>query len=320
MDRKDLTRKAFGEALAEYGATNPNIVVLVADVSSSVLTTYFAQKFPERFFNVGIAEAGMVDTAVGLALGGTIPFVNTFAGLLLRATEQIRTCVAYARTNVKLIGGYGGLSDFKDGPTHHSVIDIAVMRAMPNIAVLVPADSIEAKKMIPLIAQYQGPVYMRISRAEMPIIFDDNHKVEIGKGVVVRNGRDITIIANGYMVSRSVKAANLLSSRGIDARVLNIHTVKPLDISLIRKCAEETRAIVTVEEHSTIGGLGSAIAEALVREYPVPVQMIGIADTFTETALDYDSLLDHYGMSVEDIVKAVQRALDQKKGLNEINR
>jgi len=315
MDNKDLTRKVFGEALAEYGATNPNIVVLTADVSSSVLTTYFAQKFPERFFNVGIAEAGMVDTAVGLALGGTIPFVNTFAALLLRATEQIRTCVAYAKTNVKLIGAYAGLSDFKDGSTHHAIIDVAVMRAMPDMVVLVPADSVEAKKMIPLIVQHQGPVYVRISRAEMPIIFDDSHKVEIGKGVVVRNGRDVTLITNGHMLSRSLDAANLLSSRGIEARVVNIHTVKPLDVPLIRKCAEETGAVVTAEEHSIIGGLGSAVAEVLVRECPVPIEMVGIADTFVETALDHDSILDHCGMSVEDIVKAAQRALEQKKRL-----
>jgi len=313
MDKKDLTRKIFGEALAEYGATNPDIVVLVADVSSSVMTTSFAEKVPERFFNVGIAEAGMVDTAVGFALGGFVPFANTFAGLLLRATEQIRTCVAYANTNVKLIGGFAGLSNFKDGPTHHSIMDVAIMRAMPNIAVLVPADSIEAKKMVPLVAQHQGPVYVRISRGEMPIIFDDNHEVEIGKGVVVRNGRDITLIANGHMLSRSLEAADLLSSRGIDARVLNIHTVKPLDVPLIRKCAEETGAMVTVEEHSIIGGLGSAVAEAIVREYPVPVEMVGIADKFTETSRDFDALLDHYGMSVEDIVKAAQRALDKKK-------
>lgn len=313
MDKKDMTRRVFGEALAEYGAANPDVVVLVADVSSSVMTTSFAEKVPERFFNVGVAEAGMVDTAVGFALGGLVPFVNTFAGLLLRATEQIRTCVAYANTNVKLIGGFAGLSNFKDGPTHHSIMDVAIMRAMPNIVVLVPADSIEAKKMIPLIAQHQGPVYLRISRAEMPIIFDDNHKVEIGKGVVMRDGRDVTITANGHMLSRSLDAAGLLSSRGIDARVVNIHTVKPLDIPLIRKCAEETGAMVTVEEHSIIGGLGSAVAEVVVRECPVPVEMIGIADRFTETALDFDSLLDHYGMSVEDIAKAAQRALKQKK-------
>jgi len=313
MDNKDMTRKIFGEAMAEYGAANPDIVVLVADVSSSVMTTSFAQKVPDRFFNVGVAEAGMVDTAVGFALGGLVPFANTFAGLLLRATEQIRTCVAYANTNVKLIGGFAGLSNFKDGSTHHSIMDVAIMRAMPNIVVLVPADSIEAKKMIPLVAQHQGPVYVRISRAEMPIIFDDNHKVEIGKGVVVRDGRDITLIANGHMVSRSLEAANLLSSRGIDARVVNIHTVKPLDIPLIRKCAQETGAMVTVEEHSIIGGLGSAVAEAIVRECPVPVEMVGIADKFAETSRDFDTLLDQYGMSVEDIVKAAQRALEQKK-------
>ena len=313
MDNKDMTRKIFGEALAEYGATNPKVVVLVADVSSSVMTTAFAQKVPDRFFNVGIAEAGMVDTAVGFALGGMIPFANTFAGLLLRATEQIRTCVAYANTNVKLVGGFAGLSNFKDGPTHHSIMDVAIMRAMPNMVVLVPADSIEAKKMIPLITEYEGPVYVRISRAEMPIIFDDNHKVEIGNGVVVRNGKDVTIIANGHMLSRSLEAADILSSRGIDARVVNIHTVKPLDVPLIRKSAEETGAIVTAEEHSIIGGLGSAIAEVLVRECPVPVQMVGIADEFADTARDFDALLDHCGMSVEDIAKAAQRALEQKK-------
>jgi transketolase len=313
MDNKDMTRKIFGEALAEYGATNPKIVVLVADVSSSMMTTAFAQKVPDRFFNVGIAEAGMVDTAVGFALGGMVPFAGTFAGLLLRATEQIRTCVAYANTNVKLVGGFAGLSNFKDGPTHHSIMDVAIMRAMPNMVVLVPSDSIEAKKMIPLISEYEGPVYIRISRAEMPIIFDDNHKVEIGKGVVVRNGKDVTIIANGHMLSRSLEAAKLLSSRGIDARVVNIHTVKPLDVSLIKKCAEETGAIVTAEEHSVIGGLGSAVAEVLVRECPVPVQMVGVADKFAETARDFDALLDHCGMSVENIAKAAQRALEQKK-------
>lgn len=312
MNNKDLTRKIFGETLAEYGAANPDVVVLVADVSSSMLTTTFAQKVPERFFNVGIAEAGMVDTAVGFALGGMIPFANTFAGLLLRATEQIRTCVAYANTNVKLVGGYAGLSNWKDGSTHHSIMDVAIMRAMPNMVVLVPADSIEAKKMVPLIARHEGPVYVRISREEMPIIFDDNYKVEIGKGVVVRDGKDVTILANGHMLSRSLEAAKLLSSQGIKAKVVNIHTVKPLDIPLIKKCAEETGAIVTAEEHSIIGGLGSAVAEALVRECPVPVEMVGIADKFVETARDFDSLLDHYGMSVEDIVKAARQAIDKK--------
>lgn len=313
MFKKDLTRKAFGEALTEYGAINPDVVVLAADVSSSVMTTSFAQKFPERFFNVGIAEAGMVDTAVGLALGGAIPFANTFAGLFLRATEQIRSCVAYANTNVKLIGSFAGLSNFKDGATHHSIMDIAILRAMPNMTVLVPADSTETKLMIPLIAEYRGPVYMRVSRSEMPILFDANHKVEIGKGNVIRDGKDVSIIANGHLLSRSLEAAAILSAKGIEARVVNIHTVKPLDTALIRKCAEETGAIVTAEEHSVIGGLGSAVAEAVVRECPVPVEMIGIADKFVETARDFDLLLDHYGMSVENIAQAAQQVVNQKR-------
>jgi transketolase len=318
MDKKDLTRKIFGEALAEYGTANHKIVVLVADVSSSVMTTTFEQKVPERFFNVGIAEAGMVDTAVGLALGGLIPFASTFAGLLIRATEQIRTCVAYANTNVKLIGAFAGLSNFKDGPTHHSIMDVAIMRAMPNMVVLVPSDSIEAKKMIPLVAEHEGPVYVRLSRGEMPVIFDESHKVEIGKGVVVRAGEDITIIANGHMLSRSLEAADLLKAQGIGARVVNIHTVKPLDVPLLKKCAEETGAVVTVEEHSIIGGLGSAVAETLVRENPVPVEMVGIADRFAETSRGFDELLDRYGMSVADIAKAAQRALSQRRKLKRL--
>ncbi len=312
MPDKDMTRKIFGEALAEYGLKNKKVVVLTADVSSSVMTTFFAEKVPERFFNVGIAEAGMVDTAVGFALGGMIPFANTFAALLLRATEQIRTCVAYADTNVKIVGSFAGLSNFKDGPTHHSIMDVAVLRAMPNMTILVPSDSIEAKKMIPLIAEHEGPVYIRISRAEMPIIYDESHKVEIGKGVVVHDGNDVAIVTNGHMLSRSLEAADKLSSQGIKARVVDLHTVKPVDITLLRKCAEETGAIVTVEEHSIVGGLGSAVAETLVGETPVPIKMVGIADTFTETSKDFDSLLDKYGMAVDDIVKAAQQAVKQK--------
>jgi transketolase len=312
MPDKDMTRKIFGEALAEYGQKNEKVVVLTADVSSSVMTTFFAEKVPQRFFNVGIAEAGMIDTAVGFALGGMIPFANTFAALLLRATEQIRTCVAYADTNVKIVGSFAGLSNFKDGPTHHSIMDVAVLRAMPNMTILVPSDSIEAKKMIPLVAEHEGPVYVRISRAEMPVIYDENHKVEIGKGVVVREGNDVAIIANGHMLSRSLEAADKLGTQGIKARIVDLHTVKPLDIPLLRKCAEETGAIVTVEEHSVIGGLGSAVAEALVGEISVPIKIVGIADTFTETSQDFDSLLDKYGMAVDDIVGATQQAIKRK--------
>ena len=312
MFKLDNTRQIFGEALAEYGVENKKVVVVTADVSSSVMTTLFAQKNPERFFNVGIAEAGMVDTAVGFALSGFIPFANTFAALLLRATEQIRTCVAYANTNVKIVGSFAGLSDAKDGATHHSIMELAVFRAMPNMTVIVPSDSIEARKMIPLMAELEGPAYIRISRAEMPIIFDENHKVEIGKGITVRDGNDVSIIANGHLLSRALEAADKLSSQGIKARVVNMHTIKPLDMPLLRKCARETGAIVTAEEHSIIGGLGSAVAEATADENPVPVKRIGVADKFTESSKELDPLLDKYGMAVDDIVKAAQQAVKQK--------
>jgi transketolase len=313
MDKKDLTRQIFGEALAEYGSQNKKVVVLVADVSSSVMTGFFEKKCPERFFNVGIAEAGMVDTAVGFALAGMVPFINTFAFLFTRAGEQISTCVAYARTNVKLVGGFAGISNFKDGPTHHSINDVALMRMMPNMVVLVPADSVEARKMIPLAAEYDGPVYIRISRESMPVIFDDSHKVEIGKGVKVLDGNDVTIIANGHMVSRSMEAAAVLKSKGITARVINMYSVKPFDSALVRKCAAETGAIVTAEEHSIIGGLGSAVADLAATSCPVPIEMVGIADTFTETSTSFDSLLDRYGMSVVDVVRAAERAILRKR-------
>ncbi|MCD6219439.1 transketolase family protein [Candidatus Calescamantes bacterium] len=312
MYEKISARKVFGETLAEYGAINTEIVVLVADVSASVRTDYFANKFPERFFNIGIAEAGMVDVAVGLALGGMIPFVNTFAGLYLRAIEQIRTCVSYAQTNVKLIGGYAGLSDFKDGPTHHSIMDIATMRAMPNMTIVVPADITEIKKMIPLIAEYQGPVYMRISRAEMPVIFDEAHNIEIGRAVNISDGSDVSIIATGSMVARSLQAKEILSKEGISAKVINMHTIKPLDISAVKE-ASQTGAIVTVEEHSVIGGLGSAVTEALSDNSSVVIKRVGINDTFAETSLNYEELLDHYGMGVEDIVRTAKDTLNIKK-------
>jgi len=306
-------REAFGKSLVEVGTANPNVVVLVADVSSSVMTNYFAEEFPERFFNVGIQEAGMVDVAVGFALAGMIPFVNTFAGLFLRTMEQIRTCVAYAKTNVKLVGGYSGVSDFKDGPTHHSIVDIAIMRAMPDLVVIGPADATEVKKILPLVAEYDGPVYMRISRADTPLVFNEDYKVEIGKGVVVQNGDDLTLIGNGVMLLRCLEAAKILAKEGVSCRVINIHTVKPLDISLLQQAAEETGAMVSAEEHSIIGGLGSAVAEALAGFYPVPLERVGIADRFAETALDFESLLDHYGMGVNDIVEAAHCALRHKE-------
>jgi len=313
MTKKVSMRIAYGQALADYGEINPDVVVLDADVSASTQTHYFAARFPERFFNVGVAEAGMVDVAAGLALGGKIPFANTFASLIaLRAAEQVRTCVAYARTNVKLAAAYSGLSDSRDGPTHHSVIDIAVMRAMPNLAVVVAADATEARKLVPAVAEYDGPVYLRLSRAEVPVVFGDDHEVEIGKGSVLHDGTDVTVMATGVMVSRALLAAERLGQEGVEARVVSLHTIKPLDRELILASVEKTSAVVTVEEHSIIGGLGGAVAELLGEVLPVPVVRVGIRDTFTDTG-PYEALLDHFGMSVADIVSAAHRAIGMKK-------
>lgn len=308
-------RQAYGLALAEYGATNPRLVVLDADTSSSTLSGYFAERFPQRFINAGIAEPCMVDVAVGLALGGKVPFVNGFAALLaLRALEQIRTCVCYARRNVKLVASYAGLSDYKDGPTHHSITDIATMRALPEMRVIVPADAYEAACWVPVVAESEGPVYLRISRAATIPVHGATVRPEIGKGLTLRAGSDLTIAATGSMVGRSLLAAEELAREGISARVLELHTLKPLDVALLRQAAAETGALVTAEEHSVIGGLGSAVAEALCAGQPVPVERVGIADVFARTARDTDSLMDAYGLSVADIVLAAKRALARKRG------
>ena len=309
-------REGYGRALADYGEVNRDVVVLDADTSASTLTCFFARRFPERFVNVGIAEPCMVDVAVGLALGGKIPFANAFAALLaLRAMEQIRTCVCYARTNVKLVAHYAGLSDFKDGPTHHSIVDIAAMRALPEMTVIVPADALEAGKWVSVIAETEGPIYLRISRAATLGVHNDSVRLKIGQGLTLREGRDVTIAGTGSMVGRSLLAAENLAREGISARVLEIHTIKPLDADLLRQAAEETGAIVTAEEHSVVGGLGGAVAEALAGASgtrPTPLERVGIADTFTRTALDPDSLMDACGLAVADLVAAARRALARK--------
>jgi transketolase len=306
-------REGYGRALADYGAVNSDVVVLDADTSSSTLALFFAQRFPERFFNVGIAEPCMVDVAVGLALGGKIPFANAFAALVsLRALEQIRTCVCYARTNVKLVAGYAGLSDFKDGPTHHAILDIAILRTLPEMTVIVPADTMEAGMWVPLVAEYDGPVYLRLSRAATLPVREGDVRLEIAKGITLRGGGDVTIVGTGAMVGRSLLAAEQLTAEGIAARVLEIHTVKPLDEALIRQAAAETGAVVTAEEHSIVGGLGGAVAEALCKGRPTPLERVGIADKFACTALDPETLMDACGLAVEDIVAAARRALARK--------
>ena len=306
-------REGYGRALAEYGENHPEVVVLDADTSSSTLSRFFAERFPQRFFNVGIAEPCMVDVAVGLALGGKIPFVNGFSALLsLRALEQIRTCVCYARTNVKLAAGYAGLSDYKDGPTHHSIMDIAVIRALPEMTLIVPADTLEASKWVPIVAEHAGPVCLRISRAATLPVHDEGVRLEIGKGITLRQGGDVTLVCTGAMVGRCLLAAEKLAKEGVAARVIEIHTIKPLDVDLIWEAAEETGALVTAEEHSIIGGLGGAVAEALSAGRPVPLERVGVADAFARTALDPESLMDACGLAVEDVVSAAKRALARK--------
>lgn len=306
-------REGYGRALAKYGEFNPHVVVLDADTSASTFTNFFAERFPERFFNIGIAEPCMVDVAVGFALGGKVPFANAFAALVtLRAMEQVRTCVCYARTNVKLVGHFAGLSDFKDGPTHHSITDLANMRAMPDLTVIVPADAAEAAQWVPIVAEYDGPVYLRVSRASALPAYQEGTPLKIGRGLTLRQGRDVTLVATGSMVGRSLVAADNLAKDGIDARVLEIHTLKPLDDDLILQAAEETGALVTAEEHTIIGGLGSAVAETLCTGHPAVLERVGIADTFACTAFDPETLMNAFGLAVDDVVAAAKRAIMRK--------
>ena len=307
-------REAYGKALADYGAVNTAVVVLDADTSSSTLSSYFASHFPTRFFNIGIAEPCMIDMSAGLALGGMLPFVNAFAALVaLRALEQIRTCVCYNRANVKIAASYAGVSDFKDGPTHHAITDIAIMRSLPEMTVIVPADAGEAASFVKLIAEYDGPVYLRLNRSATQAVSQAGEHLQIGRGIVRRQGKDITIIACGSMVGRSLQAADILADRGVHASVLDMHTVKPLDNELILRMVGETGAVVTAEEHTVIGGLGSAVAELLAQEMPVPQARIGIKDTFACTGPDPETIMDAYGMGIKDIANAAWRVLEKRK-------
>jgi len=314
MNKKIAIRDAYGEALKELGAKNKNVVVLDADVSHSSKSSLFGAQYPDRFFNVGIAEANMVAMAAGMSTSGKIPFVNTFAAfMVLRGADPVRSLIAYTKLNVKLAGTYAGLSDSYDGASHHSIMDIAFMRALPNMTVVSVADAVETKKAVQAIAEYNGPVYLRLSRAEVPVIFDKNYKMEIGKGNLLKEGKDVTLIATGIMVARVLEAAKLLENKEkIDVRVIEIHTLKPIDVDIIIRAAEETGAIVTAEEHSIIGGLAGAVAEIIVQNNPVPMERVGIKDTFAESG-EYNSLLEKYGMGLKNIIDAVKKVMQRKK-------
>ena len=310
-----LMRKAYGEALVELGKEQRNLVVLSADVSSSDYSFMFEQAFPDRFFNLGIAEPAMVDTAVGLANAGFVPIANTFSFLFAtRALEMVRTHLCYGNANVKLAAAYAGLSDSFDGPTHHSITDLAILRSLPRMTIVVPADSLAVQRLLPQIAAWKGPVFFRLCRNEVPQIYTDAYQPEIGKGCVLVDGNDVTIVACGVLVARSIEAAEQLRNEGLSARVVEIHTIKPLDEELLTRCARETGSIVTVEEQSILGGLGGSVAECLASTWPAPVERIGLADTFAETG-PYTELLEKYGMSVSSIVEAARRVLKRKRAM-----
>jgi transketolase len=306
-------RKAYGEALVKLGAERDDVVVLSADVQSSDFSYMFEAAFAKRFINVGIAEPALVDVAVGLANAGKIPIANTFAFLFAtRALEMVRTHLCYGGANVKLAAAYAGLSDSFDGPTHQTISDLAILRSLPNMTTVVPADSTAVRKLLPQVVEWDGPAYFRLCRNELPQIFTDAYEPEIGKGIKLMEGNDATVIACGVMVARSIQAARLLAQHGLMVRVVEMHTIKPLDTDLIVRCAQETGAIVTAEEHSIIGGLGGAVAECVAQSAPIPVERLGVNDRFTESG-PYEELLNKYGLSVEAIVAAVQRAVTRKQ-------
>lgn len=311
---KRAIRDVYGETLAQLGEENPDIVALDADVGSSSKSILFGKAFPGRYFNVGIAEANMVAMAAGLAAAGKIPFANTFAAfMVLRAADPVRSLIAYTGLNVKLAGAYAGLSDSYDGASHHAIADIAFMRALPNMTVVSVADPVEAELATRAAAAFRGPLYLRLSRAEAPVIFDRaRYTFEIGKGVVVHEGGDLTLVATGYMLAKALEAADMLAKKGIRARVVNFHTIKPIDVDLLLACARETGAIVTAEEHNVRGGLGSAVAETLAKHCPVPQEFVGIEDTFTESG-DYEKLLAKYGLSAAHIADKAEKVLRRKR-------
>lgn len=306
------TRDAYGQALAALGAINDKVVVLDADLSKSTKTNEFKKVFPERFFNIGIAEQNLLGTAAGFAAAGKIPFASSFAVFAVgRAYDQIRNSIAYPKLNVKIAATHAGLTVGEDGGSHQMLEDLALMRALPNMTVLVPADGEETKQAVMAAAAYEGPVYIRLGRPKVPALFDDTYQFEIGKGVVLRDGSDVTLVATGIMVSKAVEAAETLAAEGISAAVVNMSTIKPLDNELMVQMAQKTGAVVTCEEHNIYGGLGSAVAEVLVENCPVPMARVGVEDSFGESGLP-DQLLEKYGLTADNIAAKAKAVIARK--------
>ena len=304
MEKKS-TRQAYGEALVKLGKENNDVVVLEADLSKSTMTAYFKKEFPERHINVGIAEADMIGAAAGFATTGKIPFASTFAMFAAgRAYDQIRNSVAYPKLNVKICPTHAGVSLGEDGGSHQAIEDVALMRVIPGMVVLSPADATETEQMVFAAAKYNGPVYIRLGRLNIPVIYGDDYKFEIGKAHTLTEGNDVAILATGLMVYEALEAAKLLEAKGIKARVINVSTIKPLDEETILKAAKECKFIVTSEEHSVIGGLGGSVSEFLSENYPVKVVKHGVYDEFGQSA-DGDTMLNNYKLRAKDIAEIV---------------
>ncbi|MBI4826856.1 MAG: transketolase family protein [Nitrospirae bacterium] len=303
------TRDAYGEALLELGRKRSDVVALDADLSGSTKTNKFAKEFPERFFNMGIAEQDMIGTAAGLALTGKVPFASTFAVFATgRAWDQIRLTLCYSRTNVKIVATHGGITVGEDGASHQALEDVAIMRALPNMNVVVPADAAETTSAINAVASMKGPVYVRLGRANVPYVMPDDYSFTLGKAHVFNMGKDANIIACGIMVDLALKAAEILKQGGIDTGVINMSTIKPLDEAVLLEAAKNSKLLVTAEEHSVIGGLGGAVSEFISENHPVTVKRIGIQDTFGCSGLPSE-LLTYHGLTVEKIVETVKTSL-----------
>ncbi|MDH3365607.1 MAG: transketolase family protein [Thermoplasmata archaeon] len=306
-------RKQYGRALIELGKERSDIVVLDADLSTSTRTSDFAAAFPERFFNCGIAEQNMIDTAAGLAASGKTVFVSTFAVFGTgRCYDQIRQSVAYPKLNIKIVASHAGITVGGDGASHQIIEDIALMRVLPNMGVIVPVDSNETYKVVKAVAKSKDPVYVRIGRADVPTVTDKDTPFDMSKATTMRDGDDVTLIGCGIMVSKCLEAAEELAKHGIDARVINLHTIKPLDEKTIVKAARETGGVVTAEEHSVMMGMGSAVAMCLVENFHVPMKRVGIPDVFGESGA-CNELMERYGLTMENIVEAAHDVLKRKK-------
>lgn len=303
INRKIATRASYGEALAELGSENENVVVLDADLSGATKTSVFAKKFPDRFFDVGIAEQDLMGTATGMATFGKIPYVSTFAVFAAgRAYDQVRNTIAHTNSNVKICATHAGITVGEDGATHQMLEDIGMMKAIPNMTVICPSDDTQTKWIIKEISKIDGPVYVRLSRLATPVIYEEDNQFEIGKGIQIGNGTDATIIATGVTVAEAIKAQEILKGKGIDVRVVDMHTIKPIDKELIIKCAKEAKRIITIEDHSTIGGLGSSVCDVLAENYPTKVEKMGINDKFGESG-KAEELMRFYGIDAQAIVE-----------------